>query len=101
MIQKLPRHGELARQGRRQRLDPESFRRVVAAVKDVHPQFLRQRKRPMRPLAGDERVHAFARRQFQFRAGSAGDDPDAPLNLAGMIGRNGYHLRQTVSSKPL
>ena len=52
---------------RRQRLHAERFRRVMAAVKNVQAKFLRQRISPVRAFAGDERVHAFARRLFQFR----------------------------------
>ena len=48
----------------------------MAAVKNIDAQFLRQRVSPMRPFAGDERVHAFLRRLFQIPARAAGHDPD-------------------------
>src|SRR6266516_2097531 len=35
----------------------------------------------MGPFAGDERVHAFARRLFQFAARAASHQPDAPANI--------------------
>ena len=48
----------------------------MAAVKNIQSQILRQRISPVRAFAGDERVHAFARGQFQIAARAAGDNPD-------------------------
>ena len=81
MIQEFPRQLEFPGKMRRQRLHAESFRRVMAAVKDVQSQFFRHRKSPLRPFAGDERVHAFIGGNFQIAARAAGDDADALANL--------------------
>ena len=61
----------------------------MAAVKDIQAQFLRQRVSPMRPFAGDERVHAFLRGLFQLRARAAGHHADAFACRAA----SGYHER--------
>src|SRR5439155_4717448 len=68
MIDEGPRHLELFREMRRQRLYAERLRGVMTSVEDIHSQLLRQRKRPVRALARDERIHAFARRLFQLAA---------------------------------
>ena len=64
----------------------------MAAIKNVQAQFLGERKRPMGPFAGDERVHAFARRLPQLTARSAGHHPDAPANVRS----SGQHLRRCL-----
>ena len=81
MIQKLPRHFELPGKLRRQRLHPEGFRGVVAGVKNIQAEFLGERIRPVRPFAGDERVHAFRRRELQIAARPAGDHADPPADF--------------------
>ena len=53
----------------------------MAAVKNIHAQFLRQRISPMRTFAGDEGVHAFAAGEFQVTARAAGDDADFFANV--------------------
>src|ERR1051325_11141964 len=54
----------------------------MAAVKDVDAEFLRQRVRPMRSFAGDERVNAFRLRLLHAVARAAGDDADAFTDVA-------------------
>ena len=60
----------------------ERLRRIVAAVKNIQPQFLRQSKCPVRTFAGDECVHAFIHRQFQIAARATRHDPDALTDFA-------------------
>ena len=80
MIQKNPRHAKFFGQFRRQRFDPEGFRGVMASVKDVQAQFLRQRIRPVRPFARDERVHPFRGGDLQLAPRPARHHPDAPAS---------------------
>jgi len=49
----------------------------MAAVKNIQLQFHRQCVSPVRAFAGNEGVHAFARRQFQIAARATRHDPDA------------------------
>ena len=77
MINKRPGHFELSRKMGSQRLYTKGLSRVVAAVKYVHAEFFRQGKRPMRPFAGDECVHAVPRGLLQFTARPAGHDANA------------------------
>src|SRR2546429_6898377 len=74
MVNERPGHLELLRKMGSQRLHTKSLSRVVAAVKYVHAEFFRHGKRPMRPFARDERVHAFPRGLLQFTARAAGHD---------------------------
>src|SRR5437879_11134909 len=66
MIDERPGDFESFRQMRRQCFHPERLRGIVSAVKNVHAQLLSQRESPVRPFAGDEGVHAFARGPAQF-----------------------------------
>ena len=76
-MQKGPGDAEFFGQRRGEGFDSESFRGVVAAVKNVDAGILGQRMRPVRAFAGDEGVHAFLCRQFQFRPCAACDDANA------------------------
>src|ERR1700677_4145323 len=76
MVQENPRHLEPARKFRGERLDAESLGGVMAAVKDVHPQFLRHGTSPMAAFTGDKCVHAFGGGKFQFVSRAAGDHAD-------------------------
>ena len=97
-IDKSPRDFELVRQVRRQRLNAEGFCGIVAAIKNIHSQFLGQGERPVRSLAGDEGVHAFARRLFQSTARAAGHHADAPANLRPAGQQPGRHLQRPAQS---
>src|SRR5438552_4789226 len=90
MIQKAPRHFEALGEFGGQRLHAESLSGVMATVKNVDAQFLGQSKRPMRPLAGDERVHSFTRRSFQFTARAAGYDAYSPADQRSTRKRDGF-----------
>jgi len=81
MIQKFPRQPEFLGEVRCQRFHTKSFRCVMATVKDVQSQFFCQRKRPLRPLARDERVHAFISGNFQIAARAAGDNANFFTNI--------------------
>src|SRR5205809_4604301 len=81
VVKECPRKFEFVRQMFRQRLNSKRFCRIMAAIENVQTQFLSERKCPMGPFAGDERVHAFARRLFQFAARAASHHPDAPANI--------------------
>src|ERR1039458_6371792 len=54
----------------------------MAAVKNIQLQFYRQCVSPVRAFAGNEGVHAFARRQFQIAARATRHDPDALTDFA-------------------
>jgi len=62
----------------RQRFDAERFRRVMAAVKYVKAEFLRERVSPMRAFAGDKRVYTCFSRLFQVAARAAGYHANVP-----------------------
>src|ERR1041384_5426918 len=53
----------------------------MAAIQDIEPQLFRKRVSPMRPLAGDKRIHPFGRRFGQLTARGTRHDADAPANL--------------------
>ena len=76
MINKFPGDLEPTRKVRRQRFHAERFGRIMAAVKHIHAQLLRQRIGPMRPFARDKRVHPLGRRFRQLTSGSTSDHPD-------------------------
>src|ERR1051325_6422859 len=92
MMDECPGYFELFRKVRRQGLHTKCLGRIVAPVKHVHPEVLRQRKGPMRPLPGDERVHSFAGGLLQFAARAAGDDANPTANLR----PGSQQLRRTV-----
>src|ERR1700757_2444663 len=64
--------GEVCGEG----FDAEGLGRVMAAVEDVHAELFGERVSPVRPFAGDEGVHAFARGEFQLTPCAARDDAD-------------------------
>ena len=78
MIQKNPRHAELSREVRRQRLHAKRLRGVVPAVEDVQAQLFGHRERPMRALTGDESVQARVRRLAKLVAGATRHDANPP-----------------------
>ena len=53
---------------RGQGFHPEGLRRVMATVKNIEAKLLGQRGSPMRPFAGDKRVHALACGELEFAA---------------------------------
>ncbi len=57
------------------------FSRIMAAVKDVQAQVFSQRISPMWSLAGDERVDAFGRSNFQLSSSAASDNANSPAHL--------------------
>src|SRR5690242_7755229 len=80
MVEKAPLQLESLGKMRSQSFHSESFRGVVAAVQDVNPEILRKRIGPMRALASNKSVYAFARGEFQMTASPAGDDADTAAN---------------------
>jgi len=96
VVQEDPGQIEPAREVGGQRLDSEGFGRVMAAVKDVYAQFLRQRIGPMRPFAGDEGIHAFRRRLFQAVARAAAHDADPAADG----GAGGDEVRRAAGGLP-
>ena len=62
----------------------------MAAKKNIHAQFFRQRVSPVRAFAGDVGVHALGGGLLQIRAGAAGDNADA---LADFLAA-GNHFRR-------
>ena len=71
MIEKFPRHLEFLRQLGRERFDPESLGRVMAAKEEIDAEFLRRDRRPVRRFARDVGVDSLPRGGVDFSAGAA------------------------------
>src|ERR1043166_251014 len=59
-----------------ERFDAEGFGRVVPPENKIDAKLFRSNCRPVRRLAGDERVDLFPRHAMNFAARCAGDDAD-------------------------
>ena len=58
MVDKLPWQGCFFGKQIRESLHSKGLRGIVSGIEEVHPQFLRRRVGPMRPLPGDECIDA-------------------------------------------
>ena len=75
-IDKFPWDPESFRQMCSERFYAEHFRRVMSAKQKIHADFVRGHRGPMRRFAGDKRIDLLFRDPVNFRAGSAGHNPD-------------------------
>src|SRR6476661_1634205 len=73
-VDELPLEGELIGQACRERLDPDSLRRVVAGCDEVDTQFARRVEAGLCRLAGQEQVVTLACGVRQVAGRPAGDD---------------------------
>ena len=77
IIQEGPGDAEFSGEVGGEGFDAEGFSGVVAAVENIHAEFLRQAVSPVRAFASDESVHAFGGGFCQFATGPARHDADA------------------------
>ncbi len=63
---------------RGERLHSKRFGGVMATVKNVHSQLFTECVSPVRPLAGDQRVHTFLRGSLYFSACATRHHADSP-----------------------
>ena len=52
----------------------------MPTVEDIHTQIFSQCIRPMRPFAGNERIHAFRRSLFEIAPCATAHDADSAAN---------------------
>ena len=83
--------------------DAKGFGGVVASIHKVHPEFLRQSVRPVRPLSRDECIGTARRDDLNFRTSPAGDDRNAPNFRAPprTMVDDGFHRSCDASKKRL
>lgn len=77
-------------------LDAEGFGRVVTAVEDIDTGVFSGGERPVRTLAGDESVDAFARGDREIGAGATGDHADSTAGV-GSAGEQFHGMIEGVS----
>src|SRR5215212_9673835 len=63
-----------------ERFDTESFRSVMASIKNIDTELFGHGVGPMRSFAGDESVYTFGRSLFEFSTRASSNNPDLPAD---------------------
>lgn len=106
MIDEFPGDAELLREVGAQGFDAEGLRGVVAAVDEIHPNFLSQGVGPVLAFASDKRVDAFSSCCEELAPGAAGADADpvdqfrtAGRQFGPLAGGLGHFLDERLAGK--